>query len=620
MAVTVLDAEIRIAYGTEQEWVDFQALNPTTPITRGSLCVVADDAVFDNQTNYRIKIADGSTLWANLPYLLKRVGIGDVGDRPDPADDGMVWYDTTSDTLSVYSVTDAGWENIAGGSGEANTGTNVGGAVEIYKGMNGTVLEFKTLVLGGGLTFSSQTDTLTINGTGKNNVGTVAGIGTPDVNDDSNDGYRVGSRWYNTDTDDEWVCTDATVGAADWHPIPAGGGGGGTGDYFSWEFDTVDQAGTDPGSGKFKLDNATPANVSNIYISDTSDSVAATSLYAAIDEGMIIYIRQQGDSSKHIMLRATGPASNNSGWHTIPVDYMTGSTLPDDASTCGFDFISVELYSNTDSMPSTVGGYSAGTNFNTPQTMQQMWDGLLYPYVQGNVTDLTVKNNGSAISLSTRIIGESVAFDEYLLAFDDIGKFAAGSVDLLDGTGPSAFLSNQALQTQHLFTERIATLTSQGTWRFQARAEDSTTNNNRNSPLRSINFRIPYYYGRFRISEVADEDSLTESEILNLVATDFAGTNRTTPYTTYSFASVNPINDSFPVVIWPAVWGTNPTITDASGFPIATAAIYTVNMSNYKTSAGGGSVAFDGSVAPVSYAVLRMANPIVGAATIKLAV
>ena len=46
----------------------------------------------------------------------------------------------------------------------------------------------------------------------KNNIGTVA----PTVNDDSVDGYTIGSRWYDTTGDAEYVCLDASAGAAVW--------------------------------------------------------------------------------------------------------------------------------------------------------------------------------------------------------------------------------------------------------------------------------------------------------------------------------------------------------------------------------------------------------------------
>lgn len=60
------------------------------------------------------------------------------------------------------------------------------------------------------------------------------------------------------------------------------------------------------------------------------------------------------------------------------------------------------LYSNSNPTPVTVGGISAGTTFPAPQTMQQMWDALLYPYVApGN--SLLISSN------STREYGSSTA-------------------------------------------------------------------------------------------------------------------------------------------------------------------------------------------------------------------
>ena len=44
----------------------------------------------------------------------------------------------------------------------------------------------------------------------------------PTVNDDSGDGYRVGSRWIDVTNDRSYVLLDATLGAAIWrllHPI-----------------------------------------------------------------------------------------------------------------------------------------------------------------------------------------------------------------------------------------------------------------------------------------------------------------------------------------------------------------------------------------------------------------
>lgn len=57
----------------------------------------------------------------------------------------------------------------------------------------------------------------------KNNfTATVA----PGVNDDSTLNYAVGSRWINTTTDKEYVCSDATATAAVWTETTQSGGGG----------------------------------------------------------------------------------------------------------------------------------------------------------------------------------------------------------------------------------------------------------------------------------------------------------------------------------------------------------------------------------------------------------
>jgi hypothetical protein len=60
----------------------------------------------------------------------------------------------------------------------------------------------------------------------KNNPGASA---APTVNEDSDDGYSVGSRWYDTTNDKEYVCLDASVGAAVWKDTTASGSGSGVG-------------------------------------------------------------------------------------------------------------------------------------------------------------------------------------------------------------------------------------------------------------------------------------------------------------------------------------------------------------------------------------------------------
>ena len=71
-----------------------------------------------------------------------------------------------------------------------------------------------------------QYDTLARDGTNWKRRKNNATTSDPTVNSDSGAGYEVFSRWLNLTTDAEFVCLDATVGAAVWKETTAAGGGG----------------------------------------------------------------------------------------------------------------------------------------------------------------------------------------------------------------------------------------------------------------------------------------------------------------------------------------------------------------------------------------------------------
>jgi hypothetical protein len=62
------------------------------------------------------------------------------------------------------------------------------------------------------------------------------------------------------------------------------------------------------------------------------------------------------------------------------------------------------VYVNTALMPNPVGGYPAGTSFPTPKTWQQMFDGLLYPYIPPTFTSF--QSNGTPNPLE---VGATIA-------------------------------------------------------------------------------------------------------------------------------------------------------------------------------------------------------------------
>ena len=83
----------------------------------------------------------------------------------------------------------------------------------------------------------------------------------------------------------------------------------------------TDTAEADPGSGRFRYDDAVQANVGEIYISDINDAGKDLSNFLAlIAIGDRLYIQDEGDASKFAVWNVVGPAPlDNVGWWTISV-------------------------------------------------------------------------------------------------------------------------------------------------------------------------------------------------------------------------------------------------------------------------------------------------------------
>ncbi len=107
----------------------------------------------------------------------------------------------------------------------------------------------------------------------------------PGVGDDSDDGYAVGSKWYDTTADKAYECLDSTVGAAVWKEITGGGTGSSPGklkrvDTGAWEVarrsNGVITAIADAGGGKCLVTSA-----GHQQIDGTSLTIAGTTDYNA---------------------------------------------------------------------------------------------------------------------------------------------------------------------------------------------------------------------------------------------------------------------------------------------------------------------------------------------------
>lgn len=180
-------------------------------------------------------VATSTTRVINMPDSdvdLKKSNVS-VGSPANTADEslgysvGSRWWDTTADVEYVcLDATDdaAIWvQTTSGGGGESlpvdDTTSIVRDELDNTKQIR---MEASTIASGNTRVLQMPDSNVTLH---KDNI--VAGM--PTAGDDSDDGYSQGSRWLDTDTNKEYVCLDATVGAAVWVET-TGGGGGGEGD------------------------------------------------------------------------------------------------------------------------------------------------------------------------------------------------------------------------------------------------------------------------------------------------------------------------------------------------------------------------------------------------------
>lgn len=108
----------------------------------------------------------------------------------------------------------------------------------------------------------------------------------------------------------------------------------------AWNFDTSTVA-ADPGSKKFRLNNATLASVTNIYVNDTTvGNFDASTVLGFMIAGNRVYIQQANDATRAALFVLSGPPVDNTGWWTIPVTTVDdGGVLYQNNAQCAFIFL-----------------------------------------------------------------------------------------------------------------------------------------------------------------------------------------------------------------------------------------------------------------------------------------
>lgn len=116
--------------------------------------------------------------------------------------------------------------------------------------------------------------------------------------------------------------------------IPGAGGSV----QLGWTFDTTTTS-ADPGSKKFRYDNATLASVTEIYVDDIAEGgFDASVILGALKDGDIIFIQDLKIADDSALWRLTAPPTDETGWWTLSVTLEEeGATgLPSNNAKCGW--------------------------------------------------------------------------------------------------------------------------------------------------------------------------------------------------------------------------------------------------------------------------------------------
>lgn len=160
----------------------------------------------------------------------------------------------------------------------------------------------------------------------------LAAAVAPAVTDDSGDGYSVGSRWIDTTADKEYVCLDATVGAAVWTETTASGGGA-THSYLG--YNTVGASFENVTVNRQYMKKITVASAGTLLSVDVHIKATVTDPTALIgivlDDASALPTLMRGQSYTHQIGLKGGNAAR---WFSLPIgayltagDYWIGVTV-----------------------------------------------------------------------------------------------------------------------------------------------------------------------------------------------------------------------------------------------------------------------------------------------------
>jgi len=217
-------------------------------------------------------------------------------------------------------------------------------------------------------------------------------------------------------------------------------------------------------------------------------------------------------------------------------------------------------YSNAIPTPATIGGINSGTTF-TNQTMQQMWDALLYPYQSPAFTSFSL-NGGNTFEVGDTLASNRTAS----WTTSNPGNINPNSLIIRDVTNAVDLATGLANDGSEALVHAAITHNTPASHVF--RISGVNTQSGTFTRNHSKNWYWALYYG-----EDANAGPLMEADIESLRVKLLTGTFART----YAFQA----GPTYKYIAYPASFGTATNFTDTgSGFAVAMEAPYTVTVVN----------------------------------------
>ena len=264
-------------------------------------------------------------------------------------------------------------------------------------------------------------------------------------------------------------------------------------------------------------------------------------------------------TKSNLNLRTDQYTNSNIGTSTMVTDQQEARVLGipgKDGTNAGSG-----IYNNTDPVPYDVGGIEAGETFyDVP--LEDMWEKLLYPYVQPSFTSFYLSGQSNSLEVGDSITGGSREFIWSTTYSDNINPDEI--IIKENGTIIANALSNDGTEFIDIGTD-IQKL-SADTHIFSI--ESTNTDTSVSARNFTITWRWSNYYG------ISLNESLTTTDITNL-----SNNNLISSYVgTYSFAETG-----YKYICYPVVFGQYNSAKDVdTGFAIAMNDPVIVNVLNSK--------------------------------------